>query len=620
MAEHAPIEAPASPAGGAPGGRGGAGSAAISLGLIAAILIVANVIISTWPLRWDLTESGRYTVGAPTRRIVERLDRIVTVKVYLSRDLPARLLARDRAFRDVLAELDAIGKSELKIEVIDPSGDEDLQTELRRIGVAPGNVTIIDDEEKRQVQVWMSAVVHCEDRREVVPLVLASANVEYDLALGIRRASLRAPPRVAFTSGHGEPTSAGFVSPAEKARGRGHLTEVLRRFYRVVELDTRTLRAVPDDVDVLVVIGPPNAFAESELYVLDQFVMRGGALVVLTDSFDIAKDGQPVRDPGLHEMLATWGVLVEPFVVADPLCDRVEVTVNQGRTAAIPYPYIVRVTAQGLHRTHPIVRGLAELRFLFPASLRLPGAWAKRAGEGEGDAGGSSRPVDEAGHGEAPVYHELVHTSESAWINSPPFVLHPTQVKQPKNPAVIGQRLLAAAVTGTLKSHFADRPIPELPATSRGGADVLENRRDSGPGGRVVVIANAEVVRDEFPIPPKDTPRPVVDNLRLVLNAIDWLAAEDLIDLRPPSPIRPISPQRSTSGARALAYAVNLVLIPLLVAFIGIARATIRRRAARREAAAFEATHDTEGETAPEATAADGGDAAAAAAPEDEAP
>jgi ABC-2 type transport system permease protein len=79
---------------------------------------------------------------------------------------------------------------------------------------------------------------------------------------------------------------------------------------------------VPPDVDTLVVIAPQN-MADKERYAIDQYLMRGGSVIIGAGNYAIAQSstgglGLTPLQNGLNEMLASYGVQISPTLVLDP--------------------------------------------------------------------------------------------------------------------------------------------------------------------------------------------------------------------------------------------------------------------------------------------------------------
>src|SRR5690606_4738646 len=140
---------------------------------------------------------------------------------------------------------------------------------------------------------------------------------------------------------------------------------------------------VPPDVDVLLVIAP-QGMSDMQRYAIDQFLMRGGSLVVAGSSFRVNADPftggltlAPIED-GLTEMLAHYGVTIEPTLVMDPQNEPFPITVSRDLNGfavqeiqSIDYPYFVDVRADGMSEESPIIANLPAVTLNWVSPVRL---------------------------------------------------------------------------------------------------------------------------------------------------------------------------------------------------------------------------------------------------------
>ena len=91
----------------------------VVLGIVALI----NFLSSRRFIRADLTADKRYTISQSTKKVLNRLDDIVTIDAYFSRQ-PARVAQIRQAVRDMLEEYRAFSKN-LQINFIDPASEDE---------------------------------------------------------------------------------------------------------------------------------------------------------------------------------------------------------------------------------------------------------------------------------------------------------------------------------------------------------------------------------------------------------------------------------------------------------------------------------------------------------------
>ena len=96
--------------------------------LILTIIVLLNVISIYTFHRFDLTSEYRYTLTPATKTILNNLDDIVYVKVYLEGDLPVGFKRLKNAVKELLDEFRNNTNSNIEYEFINPSEITDKKT------------------------------------------------------------------------------------------------------------------------------------------------------------------------------------------------------------------------------------------------------------------------------------------------------------------------------------------------------------------------------------------------------------------------------------------------------------------------------------------------------------
>jgi ABC-type uncharacterized transport system involved in gliding motility auxiliary subunit len=168
--------------------------------------------------------------------------------------------------------------------------------------------------------------------------------------------SLVAPevPKVYFVTGHGEASTATAAGGAGD-RGLSVLTQALKRD----NMDTADVSLlsgeVPEDADVIAIIGPTRAYTEPEITALGEFLDRGGRMLVALDPL-IDTDGT-MRWTRLEALLAGRGVIVHDDLVVDP-------------SRRLPFYDLSAVYLEDFG-DHPVTQGLEGFAVLFTVARSL---------------------------------------------------------------------------------------------------------------------------------------------------------------------------------------------------------------------------------------------------------
>ncbi|UCD85491.1 MAG: GldG family protein [Deltaproteobacteria bacterium] len=508
-----------------------------------AILAVVNFLSSRHFFRVDLSEGKIFTLSPSTRTMVGELDDLVNIKVYFSKKLPSYLVSLKQQVGDLLDEYHAYARGNLQIEFIDPAEDPKIGEQVRALGIPQVQMRVIEKDKRQIVTGYLGIAVLYEDKTEVIPIVQQISNLEYELTGAIKKVTTDEIKTLGFLSGHKE-----FDIDNEYQL----IKEELAKQYQIEKVDTSGGELVPDKVDTLVVAGPKE-LAEHDLYIIDQFLMRGGKLLLLLDGVNVFKLTQPfqilqaaLRPQPLNELLSEYGVRVNQDLVLDRSMANFTYSPQRFIRYSLPYPLFPRITKKYFNQENPVV---SELELMV-----LP--WA------------SSLEILPQANPDLKIT-ELFKTTEDSWVQKERFELNP-QRQLPPAPGTQRSYCLGAAINGKFKSFYADREIP--PGVNTSGLETLKE----SPPTQIIVVGNSAFISNGFM--ENNLIRQFPFNATFFLNAIDWLTlGEDLIGIRSRVVIdRPLK-ELSESGKRLVRY-LGIGGVPLLVIGFGLVRFMLRRK------------------------------------------
>ena len=160
----------------------------LALGLILAIGIVSNVILSSYPVRIDLTQGRLFTLSEGTKQTIKNLDDITTITVYASRELPAQMQLVARDITDLLKDYEKLG-SNVKVRFVDPKADPQVAQEAQQAGIREIQFNSVGSG-KFEVQAGVLGIaLRFGDKTESIPFVSDTSDLEYQLTRRIRKLS-----------------------------------------------------------------------------------------------------------------------------------------------------------------------------------------------------------------------------------------------------------------------------------------------------------------------------------------------------------------------------------------------------------------------------------------------
>jgi gliding-associated putative ABC transporter substrate-binding component GldG len=401
-------------------------------------------------------------------------------------------------------------------------------------------------EDKFEVKrAYMGMVLLYEDRKEIIPVIQNTGNLEYEISSTIKRLTTRIQKKIGFLTGHGEP------GLNELSR----VQELLQKQYAIQTVDVSKGTAVPADIAALVVMAPNTQLSEPHKFQIDQYIMRGGRVAFLLNRVDANLQNRYGRalDLNLDDQLDAYGLRINPDLVRDAQCASVSIMQQQygfQMQSQVPFPYIP--LASNFSKGNAMVKDLQGLVFFFVSSIDTVKV--------------ASRNL----HGEI-----LIRSSKQSGRQTGFFAYDPLQrYTRDEIAAQFGEKEipLAAVVQGQMKSLFAGKPVPA--DTSAGAPPPPANPITSGPETRIVLVGDGDFARDQY--------MGNRDNLTFFANMIDYLVDDaGLITIRSKEVSMPPLEQVSDGTKKTLKYA-NLAIPPLLVIAYGLLR--WRMRKARKKA------------------------------------
>jgi ABC-type uncharacterized transport system involved in gliding motility auxiliary subunit len=291
--------------------------------------------------------------------------------------------------------------------------------------------------------------------------------------------------------------------------------------------DVQLSAPVPDDVEALVLAGPASLDPKS-VENLDQFVMRGGALVALYGRYRIAPAaGLAVEKvtTGLEAMFQKWGITVGDEMVMDTKSDGLPVPENRDvgngmivrEVHSQPYPFFVKMAGDQVSSTSVITSGLGGSVMHWAAPVKA-----------EAKVGDDEHRVA-----------VLLTSSDASWLTSstnvePNLRTYPgLGFPGPKDAAADkkGSQVMAVAVSGGFASSVAKPKDKPKDAAESGATRLIEH---SPPDTRIVVFGSSAFVSDDLlGLAQQMRSDLTTSNVELVHNAVDWaLADTDLLAIR----------------------------------------------------------------------------------------
>lgn len=529
------------------------------------LLVLLAVLLQRVTIRWDMTGDQRYTLHPIAKQQIRGLQQPLTVTLYLDGNLNAGF----RRLRD--ATLNTVGEMhhyqpQVHLNALDEEQMQRAWQQLYEQGFEP---VLVHERQKKghaeQNYLWPYARLEYNGRSTVIELLrqqrgltaeenlnASIENIEYAFAEAIHTLQKDSVERVVFLEGHGE-TDESHVYDFSRA---------LSRYFQVDRGALTTDNRALDPYAALIIADPQQAFSDTDKFLIDQYLMRGGKVLWLVNGVRfsgnmLSENGvTPIiaNDLKINDLLFRYGVRINPALVQDLQCLRipVDVSLNPQQPSYQPLPWTyapLLLTSEASAITH----NLMQVSATFASCIEPVGA-----------EDGLKKEI-------------LLATSTASAITPTPAEVDLSDLTVEPERFTYAYLPVAYALEGSFPSLYAHRIPPE---GIEGGTVTVEKSVST----RQVVVASGSVARNEWlqnqPLPAgyDRYTKTQFSNRDFLVNAVLWLTDDSqLITLRHRSVALRLINEKKATDQRTLIQTVSVVLPLLLLALVGGGVALWRR-------------------------------------------
>jgi gliding-associated putative ABC transporter substrate-binding component GldG len=501
-----------------------------SLLIVITVLLVLNVISSSFFHRFDLTKDKRYTLSPTSLNIIKQVQNPLYIKIYMQGDLPAEFKRLQQETQQLLEEFQARNKN-IVFEFVDPleNKDESMDNikDLYRKGLTPINITVDDKGKQSQAMVFPWAIAIYNNKEVNIPLlknrmgasttdkVIGSLqHLEYSIADALNKITKDKQKKIAVIKGNGELQDilmAKFLLQVRESYHIGPFT-----LDSVARNPKGSLEAL-EKYDLAIIAKPTETFSDAEKQVLDQYIINGGKTLWLVDQVAIEMDslynsaGATLaypRDLNLNEMFFKYGFRINPDLVKDEQGSPIKLASGEPGSAAQYQEFNWKFAPQVYPTSlHPIVKNLGGIKFDF------------------------ANPIDTLKNGIRKTV--LLQSSKYSKKIGSPAEINLNMVAEETSPADYlnkGNIPLSVLLEGSFHSMFENRVLPFDQKTFEA----------KGKDNKMIVISDGDLIRNQL----DKNSQPVelgydqrsgnlYDNKDFLMNCVNYLLDENgLINIR----------------------------------------------------------------------------------------
>ncbi|WP_438962158.1 gliding motility-associated ABC transporter substrate-binding protein GldG [Nonlabens sp.] len=546
--------------------------------LIAALILI-NYGASIWHDRYDLTQDQRYTISPVATNLAERIESTMLIDVFLEGELPSEFRKLRSETKQLLEEYAAINEN-VKFNFVNPTEDENpenvalITEQLGKFGIKPAMATINQGGKSTQVVVFPWAIMVYQGKTTAIPLLKTVARatmeervnssiqqLEYQFADGMSKVINEKTKTIAIFEDSGE-------LPDLKIQD---FRKTLQQYYKVapfgfefiINNDSLPKQNVLDRInsfDLIIEPKPTVAFSDAKNYILDQYLMNGGKMLLAVDPITMETDSLSneerkgyalARELNMDQLLFRYGLRLNNGIVKDERAGGLALATGQGRNTqyqAFDWPYFPISKSES---DHPITKNLEEVKFEYTGTIDTL-------------KNGIHKTI-------------LLSTSPDSQIKILPASVSLSELDQPIDPLATkaGEQPLAVLAEGNFTSAFKNRIKPFK----------LPNHIDEGTHSAIVLIADGDVMKNQVYAGKAQElgydmrTGALYGNKEFLMNTVNYLLDDTgLIQLRSKNITIPFLDAKRSYDERTKWQLINVLLPLIAVGLLGFVFHYFRKR------------------------------------------
>jgi gliding-associated putative ABC transporter substrate-binding component GldG len=351
-----------------------------NIAFLALGLLILNFANQSFYKRFDLTADNRYTLSKTTKNIVSKIDKNLSITIYLEGDFPSEFIRLQAETRQYLEELSA-ENSKIKIGFQNPDNQRE---KLIKKGIIPSKLTVEENGKLSEAIIFPWAEISYEKKSQIISLlpsaIVASQeeqlqkaieNLEYSFSNALNTILLRKQKSVGVITGNGE---------LQDMYQYSFLSEVAKK-YRLAKFTLDSVASNPQQtledltsLDLAIIAKPTQKFTEHEKFTIDQFIANDRKTLWMIDNVQADQDslftnGKMLaypRDLNLTDLLFAYGIRINTTLIKDLYAAKISLATGKigNQTQFQNLEWFFHPLVSG-NPNHAITKNIAPIRLQF---------------------------------------------------------------------------------------------------------------------------------------------------------------------------------------------------------------------------------------------------------------
>lgn len=293
------------------------------------IIAIINLIISSFHIQWDLTSNKLYTLSEEGKNVLKKLDEDVQIMFFANPADPVTM-----GVKHLYENMSSITEH-VSLEIIDPLTNPNLVNEFQI--TVEHSAVVSSSKTSKQVHGY-----------DIIRKNYATGEYYFDgegaLIQAILDVTAEKQTNLYILEGHGE------FAKNDSLTLFTYLLE--QKWVKVNSYSLITSNSIPEDCDIICILGPIFDYTQNEIEILKDFLDKGGKMILAFNDYQETENLDNLKNLALN-----YGIKVENINLTDPIRNY----------------YGNEKTLVPLYTSHNIVRRLEEdnIAIIIPNARKL---------------------------------------------------------------------------------------------------------------------------------------------------------------------------------------------------------------------------------------------------------
>ena len=340
----------------------------LSILIFFSINVITNNMLSS--ARVDFTENKLYSLSNGTISLLKDLKEPIHIRLFVSsnlvKDVPQLSTYANRV-ETILQTYSNISNGKITLEIIDPKPFSNAEDRAVGMGINSFNATEMSD-----ALYFGLAATNSTIGQKNIPIFSPEREtfLEYDLTSLISDLSQIEKPVISIIDNLGLNADTRIGKPEQQ------ILKQMKEMFQVEKIDENSNK-LNKNTKVLMIIHP-KFLSDETLYMIDQWVLNGGATLIFLDPYaetEISRQqGMPPMNPrsNLKKLLDTWGIKFDDkkAVLDSEFGFRISRNINGRDIQVTNYPWL-NIRGEGLNKNESSLSNLSTIVMTTAGSFEL---------------------------------------------------------------------------------------------------------------------------------------------------------------------------------------------------------------------------------------------------------